>query len=458
MNQTAQSTKPKVLIVGGGFAGIACARSLAESSAEITIADRNNYHLFQPLLYQVATAVLSPADIAAPIRRILRHQKNTTVVLEELVGVDLEKRLAHFSNYSLSYDYLVLANGATHSYFGHDNWGRYAPGLKTVDDALEIRRRVLMAFEEAEWEADPVARKAKLTFVVVGGGPTGVELAGALKEIAAQTIPHDFRHIDTTTARVMLVEAGPRLLPALAEKLGRRARRDLERMGVQVLLDSRVNNVCDGMVCIDDEQLPAANIIWAAGVKGADIDLSSDCERDRAGRLVVGPDLSLPGHPEVFVAGDLAHAQDRDTGRPVPGVAPAAVQMGRFVGRLIAEEVTTQTPVGDRNAFVYTDKGSMATIGRNRAVAQIFGLQFGGFVAWVFWGFVHLIPLFGFRKKLSVVFAWFWSYIAISKSCRLITGQPQMKVKQVRMHNKHRDDACRCVSPAFESSAGQKKV
>ncbi len=431
MKSTDRSSTPKVVIVGGGFAGLACAHGLKRSVADITLADRNNYHLFQPLLYQVATAVLSPADIAAPIRRILRHQDNTTVVLDELVAVDLDNKLARFKNDTITYDYLVLANGATHSYFGQDKWARFAPGLKTVDDALEIRRRVLLAYEEAEWEADPAARQAKLTFVVVGGGPTGVELAGALKEIAAKSVPKDFRNIDTTSARVLLVEAGPRLLAALPDKLGQRAFSDLEKMGVQVRLNCRVNRISEGLVSIDDEQLPAENIIWAAGVRGADIELSPGCEKDRQGRIVVSPDLSIPDHPEVFVVGDLAHVNNEKDGKPIPGVAPAAMQMGRYAARTITREITGQATTEKRVPFVYHDKGSMATIGRNRAVAHVAGRQFGGLAAWLLWGVVHILPLVGFRSKLSVLFSWVWSYISISKNCRLITGQPEMKVKQV---------------------------
>jgi NADH dehydrogenase len=423
--------KPRVLIIGGGFAGLECARGLAAAPVEVTLADRHNYHLFQPLLYQVATAVLSPADIAAPIRRLLRNQGNAQVVLAELVGVDLPQRLARLQRGDVAYDYLVLATGATHSYFGHDDWAASAPGLKTVDDALEVRRRVLLAYEAAEWEADALARQAKLTFVVIGGGPTGVELAGALKEIAAQTIPRDFRHIDTTTAQVILVEAGPRLLAAMPEKLGLRARRDLEQMGVQVRLNSRVTRVEAGGVWIGGDELPAENIIWAAGVRGSEVAASLGCERDPQGRVLVEPDLSVPGHREVFVIGDLAHLTDPRTGRLVPGVAPAALQMGRHVAELIRRELNGRDRDAPRPPFRYRDKGSLATIGRNRAVAAVGGRQFGGFIAWLLWGVVHIIPLIGFRNKLSVILSWLWSYVSLSKNARLITGRPQMKVKQV---------------------------
>ncbi|HEY5673289.1 MAG TPA: NAD(P)/FAD-dependent oxidoreductase [Malonomonas sp.] len=421
------SDKPHVLIVGGGFAGLRCAIGLAKAPVNITLADRHNYHLFQPLLYQVATAVLSPADIAAPIRRILRNQRNVRVVLSHLAGVDLQRKLARFPGGEVSYDYLVLATGATHSYFGRDDWAPLAPGLKTVDDALEIRRRVLLAYEAAEWEANAAARQAKLTFVVVGGGPTGVELAGALKEIAAQTIPKDFRNIDTATAKVILIEAADRLLGALPQKLGERALQDLQQMGVQVRLNSLVTDVRDGEVSIGEEILPAENVIWAAGVRGSELAETLGVELDRQGRVLVTDDLSVPGAPEVFVAGDLAQVTDHKTGKPVPGVAPAAIQMGEYVAAVIAKKVAGDATNGP---FVYRDKGGMATIGRNRAVAVVAGRHFTGFFAWMIWSLVHIIPLIDFRSKLTVIFSWFWSYFSISKNARLITGRPKMKVKE----------------------------
>lgn len=422
--------RPHVLVVGGGFAGIHCAKGLAGADADVTLVDRHNYHLFQPLLYQVASAVLSPADIASPIRRILRHQSNVKVVLAKLLDVDMENKKAIFPGAEVDYDYLVLATGATHSYFGRDDWAPLAPGLKTVDDALEIRRRVLLAYEAAEWEADAKARQAKLTFVVVGGGPTGVELAGALKEIASQTIPKDFRNIDTTTTRIILVEAADRLLAALPETLGKKALKDLEQMGVEVRLNSLVTDIREGFVHIGDEQLPAENIIWAAGVRGSKVAETLGTELDRQGRVVVGEDLAVPGHPSVFVVGDLACAVDRKTERPVPGVAPAAIQMGRYVAGLIAKECGGGEAV-DRKPFVYRDKGGMATIGRNRAVAAVGGLKVSGFPAWLVWSLVHIIPLIDFRSKLMVIFTWLWSYFSLSKSARLITGRPKFKVKSV---------------------------
>jgi NADH dehydrogenase len=425
--QTSSHRKPHVLIVGGGFAGLHCAKELVGADVDITLADQHNYHLFQPLLYQVATAVLSPADIASPIRNVLRNQQNVSVVLTHLLSVDAKHRLAGFPRGDVAYDYLVLATGATHSYFGHDEWEGVAPGLKSVDDALEIRRRVLLAYEAAEWETDSEARQAELTFIVVGGGPTGVEMSGALQEIAAKTIPKDFRHVDTTTARIILVEAGDRLLPALPKKLGEQALQDLQQMGVQVRLNSLVTDVREGEVQIGKERLPAKNVIWAAGVHGSKVAETLDVELDRQGRVLVADDLSVPGHPEIFVIGDLAHVTDSKTGNPVPGVAPAAIQMGEYA----ASSIRNRLGGKESPAFTYRDKGSMATIGRNRAVASIHGRHFSGFFAWALWGLVHIIPLIGFRNKLSVIFSWLWSYFFLSKSARLITGQSKMEEKEV---------------------------
>jgi NADH dehydrogenase len=405
-----------------------CARQLAGTEVNITLVDRHNYHLFQPLLYQVASAVLSPADIAVPIRRIFRHQHNIRVVLAKLQRVDLSAQRAIFPNTTVDYDYLVLASGATHSYFGHDDWELQAPGLKTVDDALEIRRRILTAYEAAEWEADAQSRQAELTFVVVGGGPTGVELVGALKEIASRAIPQDFRNIDTTTTRIILIEAGKRLLAALPEKLGKKALDDLTQMGVEVRLNSLVTDIQPGWVHIGEERLAAENVIWAAGVRGSKYAETLNAELDAQGRVKVLEDLSLPGQENVFVIGDLAHVADTATGHPVPGVAPAAIQMGRHVAGIIKAEAGAGQ--AKRPAFVYRDKGGMATIGRNRAVASISGFNLSGFPAWLIWSLVHIIPLIGFRNKLIVVFTWVWNYLSVSKTARLITGRPPMRVKE----------------------------
>jgi NADH:ubiquinone reductase (H+-translocating) len=429
-NDTDKKT-PRLIIVGGGFAGLNTAKGLDGAPLSITLLDRHNYHLFQPLLYQVATAVLSPADIASPIRRILRDQANIRVGMAEVKGIDLANRRLLLPEGEVSYDYLVLAAGVNNSYFGHDQWQHFAPGLKTIEDALEIRRRVLVAFEEAEWEEDAVSRQAKLTFVVVGGGPTGVEMAGALKEIAARAIPRDFRFIDTTTARVILVEAGERLLPGMAVEAGLAARRQLEQMGVEVQLGHRVTEMAEGEVRFGTERLAAANIIWAAGVRGEPLAQSLGIALDGSGRVPVQADLSLPGYPEVFVIGDLAHVQDPHTNTMVPGVAPAAIQMGRHVAQIIRAELTPGE-IALRAPFVYRDKGTMATVGRNRAVAAVRGRIITGFAAWLLWCLVHIWSLVEFRKRVFVFFSWLWSYFSFTKSARLITYEPETQVKTPR--------------------------
>ncbi len=422
--------QPRVLIVGGGFAGLNAAKGLAEAPVSVFLVDRHNYHLFQPLLYQVATAVLSPAEIATPIRHVLRDQQNVRVGLAELTGIDLARKVVRLARGEFRYDYLLLATGATHSYFGHQQWQKLAPGLKTIDDALEIRRRVLLAYEEAEWEGDDESRRAKLTFVVIGGGPTGVEMAGALKEIAARSVPRDFRFIDTTTARVILIEAGERLLGGMPEELGRQARRDLQEMGVQVRTGSRVTEIRPGEVLLGDERLPAENVIWAAGVCGSPVAQTLGVPLDDKGRVQVQTDLSVPGHPEVFVIGDLASLTDGATGALIPGVAPAAIQMGRHVARIIAREAGGDQ--GPRPPFRYHDKGTMATIGRNRAVASVKGRNFSGSFAWLLWCVVHIWSLIGFRRRMFVMLAWLWSYLSFTKTARLITGYPETRVKRPR--------------------------
>ncbi len=414
---------PRVIIVGGGFAGLNAAKGLAEAKASLLLLDRTNHHLFQPLLYQVATSVLSPSDIASPIRQVLSKQSNVQVALSPVDRIDLENRRICLPHQDIDYDYLVLAAGATHSYFSHETWPLFAPGLKTVEDALKIRNRVLLAYEEAEWETDHEKRRAKLTFVVVGGGPTGVELAGALKEIAAHAIPRDFRFIDTTTARVILVEAGDRLLPAMPEESSRSALKQLERIGVEVRLNCPVTDFREGEVELGSEVLPAANIIWAAGVRGAPLAQTLGVPLDKAGRVPVNPDLSLPGHPEVFVAGDLAHAVDSLTQKPVPGVAPAAIQMGQHVAKIIRSEIEAGESRPEREHFHYLDKGSMATIGRCRAVASIKGVKAKGLMAWLLWSLVHIWSLIGFRKRVFVFFSWLWSYFVYSPKARIITGK-----------------------------------
>jgi NADH dehydrogenase len=426
------SARPRVYIVGGGFAGLAAARALAETPADVAIIDRRNHHVFQPLLYQVATASLSPADISAPIRSVVRDQENCEVALAEVRGVDIERRRLLLDGGYVEYDYLVLAAGATHAYFGHDEWAPLAPGLKTIEDATELRRRILLAFETAEYEGSDEARRAVLTFGIVGGGPTGVELAGAIKEIAGQTIPEDYKHIDTRTTRVILFEGGPRLLSTFPPKLSQRAQRDLEKMGVEVRLNSLVTRVTREGLYIGEEFIPVRNVFWAAGVKASPLGATLGVPLDRAGRVIVGPDLTIPGHPEVFVTGDLAAATSADTGQPVPGVAQGGIQMGRYAGTIIAREIQGRATPADRKPFVYRDKGSMAVIGKAKAVAQIGRLQLGGFIAWLIWGGIHIAFLIGFRNRIQVLVSWFWNWLLNARDARLITGDARLDVHRVR--------------------------
>lgn len=424
--------RPTVIVIGAGFAGIKVVRGLRKAPVDIVLIDRRNYHVFQPLLYQVATAVLSPADIAYPIRSIFRKQRNVAVVLAEVERVDLANKKIGTAHTMVSFDYLVVAVGATHSYFGKPEWAKLAPGLKTIEDATEIRRRMLLAYEEAEYEADEESRHAKLTFVVIGGGPTGVEMAGAIREIAAVTLQRDFRTIDTSTARIILVQGGDRLLPNMDPKLGARAKADLERMGVQVRLNARVTNVDEEGIWIGEERLKANNVIWAAGVQASPLLSKLGVPTDRAGRVIVDKDLSIPGHPNVFVVGDAAAAVDAKTGQPVPGLAPAAMQAGRFVAKIIAAEVAGKSMPADRPAFKYVDKGTLATIGKRRAVADIKGFRFGGFVAWMLWSVVHLTFLVSFRNRLWVMLNWIYEYITNGREARLITGDAQLKIARIR--------------------------
>jgi NADH dehydrogenase len=432
--------RPRVFIVGGGFAGLAAAKALADAPVDITVVDRRNHHVFQPLLYQVATASLSPADISAPIRGVLRRQENCEVGLVEITGVDVANRRLMAAGGSIAYDYLVLAAGATHAYFGHDEWAPVAPGLKSLEDAIELRRRILLAFESAEHEGSDDARRAVLTFGIVGGGPTGVELAGAIKEIAGQTIPRDYRHIDTRTTRVILFEAGPRLLPSFAPASSVRARGDLERMGVEVRLDSAVTNVTDQGISVGGEFIPVRNVFWAAGVKASPLGRSLGVPLDRAGRVIVGPDLTIPGHPEVFVTGDMAAAISADTGKPVPGVAQGGLQMGRYAGEMIADAVRDPAATIPRRPFVYRDKGSMAVIGKAKAVAEIGAFKAGGFLAWLIWGGVHIAFLIGFRNRLQVMTAWFWNWVLNARDARLITGDARLDIRIPRSDDFTPDD------------------
>lgn len=423
----AQNRLPRVFIVGGGFGGLAAAKALAHAPVEVILVDRRNHHVFQPLLYQVATAALSPADISAPIRTVLRHQSNAQVVLSEAVGVDIAKQWLIFKRGHVHYDYLILAAGATHAYFGHEEWAEVAPGLKSLEDATAMRRRILLAFETAEYEGNADARRAALTFGIVGGGPTGVELAGAIKEIAGQTIPKDFRHIDTATTRVILFQGGDRLLPQFAPELSAKAQRHLEDLGVEVRLDARVTNVTAHGVHIGEEFIPIRNVFWAAGVKASPLGQTLGVPMDRSGRVIVGPDLAIPGHPELFVIGDMAAANSANTGEPVPGVAQAGLQMGEYAGRMIARSVDGMPPER-RTPFSYHDKGSLAVIGKARAVAQIGAMKIGGFFAWIVWAVVHIAFLIGFRNRVQVMLSWFWNWLFNSRDARLITGAAQIDV------------------------------
>jgi NADH dehydrogenase len=409
--------RPRVVIVGGGFGGLATARGLAGQPVEVTLVDRMNHHLFQPLLYQVAAAGLSPAEIAYPIRRILWRQRNTRVLLADVVTIDVAGRTVRLADGQLPFDYLVLAAGATHSYFGHDQWEEYAPGLKTLGDALEIRRRALFAFEAAERERDPQARRAWLTFVVVGGGPTGVEMAGAFAEIARHTLARDFRSIDPRSARVILVEAGDRVLPAYPEDLSARARVQLETLGVQVWTAGAVTGVDERGVAMGADRVAARTLVWAAGVQASPLARSLGAPLDRTGRVRVLPDLSVPGCPQVFVIGDLALVEQ--AGRPVPGLAPAAMQMGSHA----AENLLRATRGEPLAPFRYRDKGMLATIGRRRGVALVGRVHLSGFPAWAAWLSVHIFFLIGFRNRLVVLLTWAWAYLTYERSARLIVGR-----------------------------------
>ncbi|MFN8007978.1 MAG: NAD(P)/FAD-dependent oxidoreductase [Terriglobia bacterium] len=407
----------QVVIIGGGFGGLYAAKALKGEAIDLTLVDRRNHHLFQPLLYQVATAALSPGDIAYPIRAILRKQKNAHVFLAEAVAVDLEKKEVVLTDGRLEYDYLILATGARHAYFGHEDWERSAPGLKSLEDALEIRRRILLAFERAERATDSRHRSALLTFVVVGGGPTGVELAGAIAEISRQVLIRDFRSIDPRDAKVYLVEAGSRLLSGFPEPLSEAAASSLQKLGVEVLNSTRVTGMMPGEVQIGDKKIEAETILWSAGVTASSLAQSLGVPRDRAGRVLVEPDLSIPGHPEVFVIGDLA-AYTHQTGHPLPGTCPVAIQQGRHAAMNIRRKIHGQST----QPFHYLNRGNLATIGRAHAVADLGKLRLSGFPAWMAWLFVHIFFLIGFRNRFIVLFEWAWAYFTFQRGARLITG------------------------------------
>lgn len=435
--------EPKVVIVGGGFAGLNAARRLAHYPVAVTLVDKKNHHTFQPLLYQVATAGLSPGDIASPIRRVLRHAANAEVLLGEVTGFDLDQKRVLLKDFSLPFDYLVLAAGAGHSYFGHEDWEKYAPGLKTVEDAIEIRRRVLLAFEAAEREAVCCGRHEQLNFVVIGGGPTGVELAGTLAEVARKSLTEDFRHIDPARTRILLVEAGPRVLPQYPEDLSASAVKQLTKLGVEVRTSTLVTSVDPYGAHIGTEFLPAQVKLWAAGVAANRLGRCLAAPVDKRGLVMVGPDLSIPGHSNVFVIGDLASAKD-EHGKQLPGLAPVAIQQGRYVAEAIGRDLKNRP----RKPFHYFDKGSLATIGRAAAVGQIGNWKVSGFPAWLAWLFVHLMYLVGFRNRLLVLIQWAWSYFTYDRSARLITGDTEQMLES-------REEQWKSTEPVIHEGGGQ---
>lgn len=425
-----EKQRKRIFIIGAGFGGLETAKSLARVDAGVIVIDKKNHHVFQPLLYQVATASLSPADISRSIRSILHRQKNCYVGLAEVTAIDIENQRVHVKDGYAHYDYLVLAAGATHAYFGNDHWASVAPGLKTLEDATELRRRILLAYENAEYEGSETRRTAALTFAVVGAGPTGVELAGAIKEVAGKTLPQDYRNIDTRSTRVILFQGGDRVLPQFAPELSDRAKKDLEDMGVEVRLNARVTNITPDGLYVGEEFYPVHNVFWAAGVKASPLGKTLGVPLDSSGRVIVGPDLSVAGHPNVFVIGDMAAATSFDTKQPVPGVAQGGIQMGKYVGKLIAREIAGNAPApSDRKPFNYYDKGSMAIIGKSHAVAEVGNWKFGGFFAWIAWGLVHIAFLVGFRNRIIVLTRWFWNWLFNARDARLITGEAELNIE-----------------------------
>ena len=430
--------RPHVVIIGGGFGGLTAARALRRAPVDITLLDRRNHHLFQPLLYQVATAALNPSDIAYPIRSILRKQKNVQVLLADAQAIDLQAKNVHIRNGELAYDYLIIATGATHSYFGNQQWAQHAPGLKTIEDALDIRRRIYLAYEAAEREQNPQKRREWLTFAVVGAGPTGVELAGALCEIGHHTLTKDFRSINPRHVRVVLVEGKDRVLPPYPPKLSEKARQQLVHLGVEVRTSEMVTAIEKQGIVLGTERINARTILWAAGVRGSSLAKSLGVPLDGAGRVLVDQNLCIPGYSEAFVIGDLASVEM--DGTPVPGVAQAAVQGGKHAAQAIRATIAGK----NRKPFVYRDRGSMATVGRAAAVANIAKLQLSGFVAWMIWLAVHILVLIGFRNRFLVLFSWAWSYLTFQRGARLITG----KVEQLPTIHKGSTPTPICPTPA----------
>jgi len=415
--ETQEPADPRVVIIGAGFGGLEAAKHLGNKPVCVTVIDRTNYHLFQPLLYQVATAALSPADIAAPVRGILGKYENIEVILAEAQAVDVEARLVRTTEREIHYDYLIIATGSRHSYFGHNEWEKLAPGLKSLEDAVEIRRRILMAFEFAEKTQDPEARAAAMNFVIIGGGPTGVEMAGAIAEIARKTLAKDFRHIDPSTARVILVEGDKRVLSGFPEDLSASALEQLKELGVEVMIGTHAENLTENGLEVAGKFIPCRVKIWAAGNTASFVGKTLGVPVDRGGRVIVQDDLTIPGHPEVQVIGDLANFTSAKDGKPLPGVSPVAIQEGRHAAHNILHMVEGAKP----QRFYYWDKGSMATIGRNRAVADLNVVHFSGFPAWLAWLFIHVLYLVGFRNRIAVLFQWAWAYVTFNKGARLIT-------------------------------------
>ncbi len=411
-----ETMKPRIVIIGGGFGGLSAAQKLKHADANVTLIDRSNYHLFQPLLYQVATAGLSPANIAAPIRSILRKQENIEVLMEEVTGIDTAHQRVIMGSRDLHYDYLVVATGSLYTYFGHDDWKNFAPGLKSITDATSIRRKILLAFEAAEMESDPEVKKAKLTFIVVGGGPTGVEMAGSIAELAHYALKSDFRHIDPQMTRIYLIEAGPRILAAFPENLANKATQKLRSLGVEVIANCRVERVNEQGVTYLGKEIHSRTVIWCAGVIASPAGRWLKADTDRVGRVKVNPDLTLPGHPEVYVIGDTALVMQ--DGKPLPGIAPVAMQEGRYVGSAISVRLTDSS---SSKPFIYKDKGNLATVGRSFAIADLGKLRLSGMFAWLVWVVVHIYYLIGFKNRLMVMTELAWAYFTFQRGARIIT-------------------------------------